>query len=637
MKIILTICTCWVAAFAFGQNLEFSSDKFSPGQDVGITYRPANELTGAISVSAVVFYYEDSKGSPIAKEIELNAEGDVFKGNITTTEATKILLIRFISEDKSDFNSKKGYKVKMHNALGEPVQGALAALANVYAYSGRNFGIEADTQKGYEYLTRELKLYPDSKSQHLDLYARLAKENNDENAIAEIKAMVAKLTSNKKASESDLQSARVIYLRLGDNEAVNATRTRILKDYPKGKTVLGEKVSSFYDEKDLIKKEQIFASIKKDLDESSLDRMASVLATQYKDNKTKFETYAGMIKNPRTLAGVYNSLAWGLSGESIEGEARDLDWAAALSSKSLELVKSALEIMEGKPSFMTDSDWKKNLKSTYSMYADTYALIQFKRGKYGDALRYQEIYNKHGYPSADATLRHATYAEKVKGKDAALDIMAKAIVEGNSNVELKEKFKALLSSLPPEEAATKSLAFLEMQAMDKLKVEIAKQMINKESPQFALKDLDGNEVSLASLKGKTVVIDFWATWCGPCIASFPGMQKAVDKYKDDASVRFLFVDSWERMGADKRTDHVEKFVENKGYRFQVLMDLDDKVIKSYGVEGIPTKFVIGPDGNIKFKKIGGGDAEKLVYELYTMIDLVKNNSAEGESLSMVDK
>ena len=160
--------------------------------------------------------------------------------------------------------------------------------------------------------------------------------------------------------------------------------------------------------------------------------------------------------------------------------------------------------------------------------------------------------------------------------------------------------------------------------------EIRKSMINETSPSFALMDLDGNNVSISELKGKVVVVDFWATWCGPCKASFPGMQRMVNKYRNNPNVRFLFVDTWEK-GDDKKKLAAD-FINANKYTFQVLMDNEDKVVSMFKVEGIPTKFVIDPKGMIRFKSVGySGNDEKLVTELTAMIDLASQPAEEKKA------
>ncbi len=146
-------------------------------------------------------------------------------------------------------------------------------------------------------------------------------------------------------------------------------------------------------------------------------------------------------------------------------------------------------------------------------------------------------------------------------------------------------------------------------------------MINEPAPQFTLIDLNGEEVSLADYKDKTVVLDFWATWCGPCLQSFPGMKTTVERFSDNDSVKFLFVNTWERV--DDKKSNAKNFIKQNNYPFHVLMDEENKVIADYKVSGIPTKFIIDGDGNIRFQSVGyAGNPDALVEELTTMIELV---------------
>ncbi len=142
------------------------------------------------------------------------------------------------------------------------------------------------------------------------------------------------------------------------------------------------------------------------------------------------------------------------------------------------------------------------------------------------------------------------------------------------------------------------------------------------APDFELQNLQGEKVKLSSLRGKTVIIDFWATWCGPCIMSFPGMKMAIDKYKDNKDVVFLFVNTFERVDPKDWKDHVGKFVTNRGFQYlNPVLDIGNATAMAYGVEGIPAKFCIDKDGKVKHKGSGYlGSADAVFNEMVEWIE-----------------
>jgi len=118
------------------------------------------------------------------------------------------------------------------------------------------------------------------------------------------------------------------------------------------------------------------------------------------------------------------------------------------------------------------------------------------------------------------------------------------------------------------------------------------------APDFVLNDLDGKQHRLSDYRGQVVIINFWATWCPPCRAEMPSMQRAWEGLQREGIV-ILGID----VGEDE--DTIFLFTANYPVEFPLLMDSDSAVINQWPVRGLPTTFVVDPKGRIVYQAIGG--------------------------------
>lgn len=111
---------------------------------------------------------------------------------------------------------------------------------------------------------------------------------------------------------------------------------------------------------------------------------------------------------------------------------------------------------------------------------------------------------------------------------------------------------------------------------------------------FTVYDYNGNAYKLSDFFGKPIVLNFWATWCGPCQAEMPSFQKAYEKYSDN--VVFLMVNLTD--GTDETVDDVIDFIKNNGYTFPVYCDTEYSAAYAYSVYSIPKTVFINKDGSV---------------------------------------
>jgi len=123
-------------------------------------------------------------------------------------------------------------------------------------------------------------------------------------------------------------------------------------------------------------------------------------------------------------------------------------------------------------------------------------------------------------------------------------------------------------------------------------------LLGVDSPVFTLKLLDGGQVNLADHKGKDIVIlDFWATWCGPCVRALPLLAEVAAQYKDKGVVFYA-------VNQRESPDQIRGFLEDRNLDVPVLLDSDGAAGDMYGVEGIPQTVLIGKDGRVQDVHVG---------------------------------
>jgi peroxiredoxin len=126
------------------------------------------------------------------------------------------------------------------------------------------------------------------------------------------------------------------------------------------------------------------------------------------------------------------------------------------------------------------------------------------------------------------------------------------------------------------------------------------------SIDFELQDLSGKKVSLSSLKGKVVFLNFWATWCPPCRAEMPSLERLHARLKDKGLVILA-------VNLQENAKSVRKFMAEHKLTFPVLLDSDGRVGAIYGARSIPTTYVVGRNGNVLAGTMGGREWDSKEY------------------------
>lgn len=604
----------------YTQKFALSNAKPQAGEKVTVYFLPAAD---AGEKEVVLKVYEYKSNLTDTKDYPMEKKGKGYTATFTFSEGVRGGLLIIDNGGETENNDGYGWYLQVHGADGNPVPGSDAGMA--YAMVNWAEGVldlKKDSEKAYILMKNDLEKHPELQREFAQPWLNLLNAVKGKDIEAHLSSVVSLIEAAADKSEDDYTFLVSYYTNRKNPEKVNEIRTAYKEKFPEAVYFQRVQFNEFNREGDITKKLELADKFRKDYPSSEyLDDLNDILINWYRDNK-KYDDALRYIDMHKEKVRPYRYFMLALRMYEEEYDAQ-----TALKVADMGIAKAKAEYenpVDKKSAAESEADWKEGRGSLIAMNLYVKGLLLEQLGKKSEALAVMQ--ENYSYAKGTDDKYNALHARLLlaEGKTAeVIKLCEDAVLRGYDNTQVAETLReAYIKKNGSESGFAEYLSALEKPQRDKLISKLEKDLMNEPAPQFTLVDLSGKEVSLSDYKGKTVIVDFWATWCGPCLQSFPGMQNAVDKFAKDENVKFLFVNAWERV-ADKKTN-AEDFIAKKKYTFHVLMDYENKVISDFGVQGIPTKFIVDKNGNIRFKSVGfSGNTDHMVKEIEAMVAMVK--------------
>lgn len=422
------------------------------------------------------------------------------------------------------------------------------------------------------------------------------------------------------------------YLIIGENSRLDSIRQVVRQEYPESEVGYGMRINEINQEEDTaVKAKKLLLMLENETAENKnyFSNAHEILFKHYAVLKEKDKALYHLEKTNKEFTPY--------TPDNLKEQAEVLLKADIALDKALRLAKFALVLADTFevgltrhfpetgyiPSYVTREERKASTEKSTANMMSIIALIRNKQGfeeEAGNIMEEALAISSNVETLSNAGEFYQSTGKHEKAFNSYKKIMLVVPEDTLSLAKMKANYQKVHQGLNGWDAEMKEL---NDHWKNEMLAELKKEIINVKAPEFlkAIVDLNGKPVSANLIKNKIIVIDFWATWCVPCMKEMPYVQNAYEKYKNNDDVLFMVINS----GSNNSLQDAQGWWGNKRYSFPVFYNKDRTIGEKFGFNVIPATYIIDQKGNIRFKTIGF-EGPVIQRKIEVAIDMLKNGA-----------